>query len=108
MDEAAEPVHAAFAGRGQHRAGAEEEQALEQRVIEDVEQRRGEGQRRGAGHAVRLEGEREAEADEDEADVLDRRIGEDALQVVLHQGVEDAEHGGDAAERQDQRRSTTR
>ena len=51
-------------------------------------------------HAVGLEGERQAEADEDDADVLDRVIGEQALQIVLHQRVEHAEHGGDAAEHQ--------
>ena len=73
VDEAAEPLHVALAGRGQHGAGAEEEQALEERMVEDVEQRRGQRQRRGRRHAVGVEGERQAEADEDDADVLDRR-----------------------------------
>ena len=41
-------------------------------------------------HVVRLEREREAEADEDDADVLDRAVGEQALEVVLHQRVEHA------------------
>ena len=40
VDQAAEALHVALAGRGQHRAGAEEQHALEQRVVEDVEQRR--------------------------------------------------------------------
>ena len=83
-----------------HGAGAEEQQALEQRVIEDVEQRRGERERRRGRHAVGLEGEREAEADEDDADVLDRAVGEQPLEVALHEGAEHAEHGGDAAERE--------
>ena len=47
VDEAAEMLHVALAGRGQHRAGAEEQQALEQRMIEDVKQRGGQRQRRG-------------------------------------------------------------
>ena len=37
-----------------------------------------------------LKREREAEADEDDADVLDRVIGEQPLQIVLHQRVEHA------------------
>ena len=52
------------------------------------------------GHAVGLEGEREAQADEDDADVLDRAVGEQPLEVALHQGAEHAEHGADAADRQ--------
>ena len=46
----------------------------------------------GASMPLRLEGERQAEADEDDADVLDRVIGEQPLEVVLHQRVEHAEH----------------
>ena len=38
------------------------------------------------------ERQRETEADEDDADVLDGVIGEQALEVVLHQGVEHAQH----------------
>ena len=55
-----------------------------------------------AGHVVRREGERETEADEDDADVLDRVIGEQPLDVVLHQGAEHAEQAGDAGERDDE------
>ena len=40
VDQAAKPLHVALAGRGQHRAGAEEQQALEDRVVEHVKQRR--------------------------------------------------------------------
>ena len=65
-------LHVALAGRRQYGAGTEEQQALEDAVIEDVEQRRGHGERGCRRHRVRLEGEREAEADEDDADILDR------------------------------------
>ena len=51
----AEMLHVALAGGGQHRAGAEEQQALEERVVEDVEQRRGDGER-GAGASCRSPG----------------------------------------------------
>ena len=52
----------------------------------------------GPVHAIRLECERKPEADEDDADILDRVIGEQALQIVLHQRVEHADDAGDAAE----------
>ena len=100
MDEAAEMLHVALAGRGQHRAGAEEQQALEDAVVEDVEQRRGHGERGCRRHRVRLEGERKAEPDEDDADILDRAVGEEPLQVALQHGVEHADHRGRAAEHQ--------
>ena len=61
VDQAAEMLHVALAGRGEHGAGAEEQQALEQRVVEHVEQRRGEGERRRRSHAVGLKGERQAQ-----------------------------------------------
>ena len=95
MDQPAQTVEARFAGRGQHRAGAEEQQALEQPVIEDMEQGSAQRQRRRPGQAIGREGEGEAEPDEDDADVLDRAVGEHALQVDLHQRVEHAEHRRD-------------
>ena len=41
-------------------------------------------------------------ADEDDADVFDRVIGEEPLQVMLHERIEHAEDGVMAAERQDE------
>ena len=43
-----------------------------------------------AGKPLALERQGQAEADEDDADVLDRVVGEQALQVVLHQRVQHA------------------
>ena len=74
VDEAAEMLHVALAGRGQHRAGAEEQQALEDHVVEHVQEPGGERERRRRHHAEGLEGERKAEPDEDDPDVLDRVI----------------------------------
>ena len=62
--------------------------------------RGGQRQRGGGRQSVGGERQRQAEADEDDADVLDRVVGEQALQVVLHQRVEHAEHRGDAAQHQ--------
>jgi len=100
VDEAAEMLHVALAGGVEHRAGTEEEQALEHRVIEDVQEAGGERERGGGCHAVRLEGERKAHPDENDADVLDRVIGKQPLEVVLHQRIEHAHHRGDAGERE--------
>ena len=47
VDQAAEMLHVALAGGVEHGAGAEEQQALEQRMIEHVEQRGGQRERRG-------------------------------------------------------------
>ena len=46
MDQAAEALHVALAGCRQHRAGAEEEQALEQRMVEDMKEGGRQRQRR--------------------------------------------------------------
>ena len=85
MDQAAQMLHVALAGGVEHGAGAEEQQALEQAMVEDVEQGSGQRQRRRRRQAVRREGKRQAEADEDDADVLDRVVGEQPLEIVLHQ-----------------------
>ena len=103
MNEPAQALHVALARGGEHRAGAEEEEALEHRMIEDVKQRRGQRQRRRREHVVGMEGEREPEADEDDADVLDRVIGEQALEIVLHQRVQHAQDRAGAAEEQHDR-----
>ena len=107
VDEAAQVLHVALARGGEHGAGAEEQQALEQAVVEDVEQRGGQRQRRRRLHAMRGERQRQAEAQEDDADVLDRVVGEQALQVVLHQGAEHAQNAGDAGQARSPARSTT-
>ena len=50
VDEAAEVLHVALAGRREHSAGAEEQQALEDRMIEHVEQGCGQRERRRQTH----------------------------------------------------------
>ncbi len=82
VDQPAEPVQVARAGGGLHRAGADEQQALEQRMVEHVQQRRGQRERRTGRVPVGAERHREAEAEEDDADVLDRAVGEQPLQVA--------------------------
>ena len=95
VDQAAHRLHVALAGGVQHRAGAEEQQAFEHRVVERVEQRGGQGEGGARVEAGGAERQRQAEADEHDADIFDGRVGEQALQVALHQRVQDAEDGGD-------------
>jgi len=63
-----------------------------------MEQRGGEGEARGQPKPVGLERQRQAETHEYDADVLDRAVGEQAFEILLHQGVQDAQHRGDASE----------
>ena len=77
---------------------AEEQQTLEDRVVEHVKQRCGHRERRRQTHSTGAKRQCEAEPDEDDPDVLDRVIGEQTLQIMLHQRVEHAEHGGDASD----------
>src|ERR1035437_11083984 len=100
MNEAAKMLHVALAGRRQHGAGTEEQQALEDTVIEDVEQSRGHGERGCRRHRVRLEGERKAEPDEHDADILDRAVGKEPLQVALEYSREQADYRGRASKYQ--------
>ena len=73
---------------------------LKMRMVEHVEEARGQRESRRPIDAVGAKGERKPEPDENNADILHRVIGEQPLEIVLHQRVEHAEHGGDAGERQ--------
>jgi hypothetical protein len=84
----------------QHRARREEQQALEKGVVERVIQDRGQRDRREQRLAVRLEEDDEADAGDDDPDVLDRRIREEALHVGLHRGEDHAEERGEKSQRQ--------
>ena len=98
VDQAAHCLHVALAGGVQDCAGAEKQQAFEDGVVQRVEERRGQGEGRSGLVVGGAECQGETETDKDDADVLDGRESEQALQVFFHQGVEDAEHTGDAAE----------
>jgi len=53
-------------------------------VVEDVEQGCAHRECGRQPHAACLEGKRKAKPDVDDADVLDRVIGKEALEVMLH------------------------
>ena len=83
--ESAEPAHFARAGGVQHRTGAEEQKRFEQPVIPHMQQRAGQREPAPRGIAVRRGDHREAEADEDDADVFDAVIREQPFEIVLRQ-----------------------
>ena len=92
VDEAAQPVEIAPPGGVQHGAGAEEQQRLEPRMIERMQQRRRHRHGRRLVLAVGAEGQSQAQRHEDHADILDRRIGQHALEVAVEHGIEQPEH----------------
>jgi len=63
-------------------------------MVEHVEQRGGERQGSRDIHVVCPERQGEAETNEDDPDILDGVIGEQPLEIVLHQGIEHADNGG--------------
>ena len=98
----AEPVEPERACRALERAGAEEEQRLEHRVIQRVQQR---GGQRDRGPGVGASGAQDqacAEAEDDDPDVLDRVEREQPLQVVLEERVDDAADRRQRTERKHQ------
>ena len=92
MDQPAQPVKIAQAGGIQHRPRRHEQQALERHVVEDVKQRRREGQSPGRHHAIGAERQRQAKCCKDHADVLDRAVGQGALEVALQHRQQNAQH----------------
>jgi hypothetical protein len=73
--------------------GGEEQQALEQAVVPGVQQRAREPERDQFALARRAAEERGAEAEEDDADVLDAVVREQTLEVVLADRERDADDG---------------
>jgi hypothetical protein len=102
-DQAAEPAEVALARCVQHRTGGEEQQALEHRVVQAVVQRGGERQRRGRAHTLGVEQQRQPDAREHDAEILDRRAGEQPLHVGLHRSEHHAVERTEQAERQQHR-----
>ena len=101
-DEPAHLFHVARARGLQNGAGAQKQQALEDGVVQRVVEARDQRDGRQRGMAERAEHQRRAEADQDDADVLDAVIRQQALEVVLHQRVEHAQQRREHARRQHQ------
>ena len=97
MDQSTHAFHVPLSRCTQDRAGTEEQQALEERMVEHVKNGGDERQRGRNGKAARFERQGQTETDEDDADVLDRVVRKQPLQVVFHQRMEDAEQCGDSS-----------
>ena len=96
----AEPVEVDAAPRPFERTGAEEEEALEQRVVERVKQRRRERERGPGLLTLGEEEEARTESEERDSDVVDGREGEKLLEISLEERVEDSADRRDRPERE--------
>ena len=100
MDEPAEMLHVALAGAVSTAPAPKNNRLLKSEWLSTWNSAAVKASAAADGMPVGLEGERKPEPDEDDADILDRVIGEQPLQIVLHQRVEHAHDAGDAGERQ--------
>ena len=85
----------------EHRARAKKEQRLEEPVVPDVQETTGEGEPAPGGVAIFHRHECEPEAKENDADVFDAVVGEQALEIVLAERERHAEHRARRAEGDD-------
>ena len=97
-EEPAERVDLPGPGRVDHGAGRVEQERLEGRVVPDVEEAAGEPEHGPVEPALRHPERADAEPDQDDADVLDRVVREEALEIVLRERHHDAEDAGRDAE----------
>jgi len=97
---AAQRIERRGAGLREDVARAEEEQRLEERVVEGVEQGPGQTAERHEVVARGLAQRRDAHAEQDDADVLDRGVGQQPLDVVLQRGEDHAPHARNDAQGQ--------
>ena len=81
-----------------HRASAEEEQGLEDRVVPDVKEAAAQAEDDPVRSAQRSSHQSQAKAHDDDADVLDAVIGQQPLQVVLADRKGHSEDAGNDAE----------
>ena len=98
LDQPAHLFHVARVRGVQHRTRAQEEQALETGVVDRVVQPADEAQRGQRHQPVAVEDQPSADAHQDDADVLHRVIGQQPLEVVLHQRIEHAQQRRDRAQ----------
>ena len=85
----------------EHRPGSQEQQALEDGVIESVKHRGDQRYRRELRMSCDAEHQSGAKTYEDNPDILDAVLGQQAFQIMLHQSVQDAENGGGDSHNED-------
>ena len=74
-----------------NRAGAEKQQALEQSMVEGVQERSDKRQSRAKRGMMRQENERCPQPEKDDADVFHAAVSQQSLQVMLGNRIENAE-----------------
>ena len=95
-----EPVDFPGARRRGDGAGAEEQQPLEQRMVDHVQERAAVAEQRQQGRVETRAEHAQSDAEADDPDVLDAVVGEEALHVVLRKGEEHAEDARDRADQE--------
>src|SRR5881296_635012 len=90
----AEPVDLARFHGMNDRAGTQEQQPLEQRVIPDVQQGPAQTQDDPLRAAQRSSDQRQSNADQNNADVLDAAVGQQTFEIALADREGDAQHTG--------------
>ena len=100
--DAAQLLDIAMAGAIPHRARAEEQRGFKQAVVHQVIEPAGKAQRHQQRALQRDAAHPCPQAEQDNADVLQGVVRQQALDVVLHQGIESADKGGDHAHHQQQ------
>ena len=91
LEKSAQPIEFPRAGGVQHRSGAEEQQALEDGMVDDVQQAAGQAQGRHRRVPVADPQNAHPQPQGDDADVFHAVVSQQPFQVVLRQGVEHAE-----------------
>ncbi len=100
--DAAQLLDVAMAGAIPHRARAEEQRGFKQPVANQMVESAGKAQRNQQVAVQRNTGDARPEAEQDNADVFQGVIRQQALDVVLHQGVQPADKGGEHPHHQQQ------
>ena len=88
-EQPAEVIEIEAAGGPLQRTRTEEQQGLEDGVVGDMQQRRRKRDRGPRGVAGLGEQQRRAEAERDDADILDRAVGQQPLQLMLDERPQD-------------------
>ena len=87
-------------GAEPHRSGTEEQRGFEQAVVNQVIHAADKAQHHQRAVAGRHAGDEGAQPQQDNADILQGVIGQQALNVMLHQRIQSADKGGDHPQRQ--------
>ena len=98
--DAAQLLDIAMTGAEPHRSGTEEQRGFEQAVVNQVIHAADKAQHHQRAVAGRHAGDEGAQPQQDNADILQGVIGQQALNVMLHQRIQSADKGGDHPQRQ--------